>query len=187
MVPRRLNPKCANHASHAVQAVAVVKGKAHALRRTAERKAVAKANAAAHHAAANHAAMTADHALHVRHANNVRTNRARNAQPELSNHAARPPHVAKADSATAVARRANAKAVRRNNANLAKATLSSLTPVSKSAKASQHVHKVNASRNAQANAAAHVMIVANVVTIGHASLAHSKSARPKPASPTTQP
>lgn len=179
MVRRKLNPKCANHASHAVRAVAVVKGKAHALRRTAEHKAVAKANAAAHHAAANHAAMTADHALHVRHANNVRTNRARNALPVLSSHAVRAPHVVKADSATAVARRANAKAVRRNNANLAKA--------SRRAKASQLVHKVNASRNAQANAAAHVMIVANVVTIGHAGLAHSKSARPKPASPTTQP
>ncbi len=65
--------------------------------------------------------------------------------------------------------------------------LANLAKASRRAKASQLVHKANASRNAQANAAAPVTIVANVVTIGHASLAHSKSARPKPASPTTQP
>ena len=187
MVRRKLKPKCANHASHAVQAVAVVKGKAHALRRTAERKAVAKANAAAHHAAANHAAMTADHALHVRHANNVRTNRARNAQPELSNHAARPPHVAKADSATAVAHKGHVNNAQKDSARTVLSKLANLAKASRHAKASQLVHKVNASRNAQANVAVHVMIVANVVTIGHASLAHSKSARPKPASPITRP
>lgn len=115
MAPKRPNPRYANHANHAVQAVAVAKDKLPAPRRTAEAKAVAKASAAVTHGATDHGAMTVDPACR---ANNELSNHAQNA-PMGINRAVSAPHVAKANN-RADAHRANARAVLRNSVSHAK-------------------------------------------------------------------